>query len=122
MIQIVRRKGKIYFRKKPSTIERPTIAQAESRLKFLEAVKVAGLLSVEEVAELVKGEVVTIGDKEAIKMPDGRILMKHMAYVKYMMDGWSSRNRRVKIPEWLLEISRRYYTALRPKPLVAETK
>jgi hypothetical protein len=103
---------RLYVRKTPVTVERPTMAQAELRYLFSEAVKEASKHTVEEVAALVGGEVVEVGGKKAIKMPDGRVLQKHMAYVKHALAGYKSPKARVEVPEWLEELGRKYFTPL----------
>jgi len=104
----------IYVRKPPVTMWRPTPAQAELRYLFAESVRVAKELSVEDVARLVRGEVVDVGGKKAIRMPDGRILMKHMAYVKYALSGYRSPESGVKVPAWLEDIAWKWF---KPAPL-----
>jgi hypothetical protein len=109
-IQIVcRRKPKVtvYVRKAPTTIERPTMAQAELRAKLAELSRESRLLSVEEVARLVGGEVIKLNGKKAVRMPDGRILLKQMAYVGYMLKNYRSKYSRIRIPAWLEELARR---------------
>jgi hypothetical protein len=98
----------IYFRRPAITRLRPTPAQAEARLRMAEAMRIAKLLSAEEVAKLVGGEVVKVGDKVAIRMPDGRLLQKDMAFVGFYMRGWRSGRRRVAIPAWLEDVSKRF--------------
>jgi len=98
----------IYFRRPAVTRRRPTPAQAEARLRMAEAMRIAKLLSVEKVAELVGGEVVRVGDRVAVRMPDGRLLQKDMAFVGFYMRGWRSRQRRAAIPAWLEDISKRF--------------
>jgi hypothetical protein len=111
-VQIVFRKKPrelIYYRKPPITYVRPTQAQAELRYLFAIAVKESKNYSVEEVAKLVNGEVIERDGKKFIKMPDGRILMKHMAYVAYKLRGYRSEKKRVyELPEWLKEIAKYY--------------
>jgi hypothetical protein len=115
-IQIVYRRRPretIYIRKVPVTVYRPTPAQAELRLLFRQAIQESKLLAVEQVAKLVGGEVVEINGKKAIRMPDGRILMKHMAYVAYVIKNYrSSKSRIYRVPAWLEEIRRRYFLSI----------
>jgi hypothetical protein len=121
-VQLVYRRGPrelLYFRRAPVTIKRPTPAQAEVRLRFAEAARESKLFTIEEVARLVGGEVVEVHGRKMIKMPDGRLLMKHMAYVSYAMRGYRSPQRRLPIPAWLEEISRRLYLSV-PAKAVAE--
>ena len=100
-----------YFRAEPVTVRRPTPAQAEARLRFAEAARLARLLSPEQVAELVGGEVVEIQGKRWVRLPDGRVLPPQNALVKWYMSGWRSRHTRVyDLPAWL----RRLRKALHP--------
>lgn len=104
----------LYFRKAPSTIWLPTLAQAEMRLRFTQAVKESKLYSVEDVARLVGGRVVEVNGRKAVETPDGRLLLKHMAYVKYRMSGYRSERRRIQtVPAWLKEISLKHSIPLR---------
>jgi len=79
-------------------------------LRFGELSRAARHFSVEEVAEMVGGEVVEVNGRKVVKLPDGRLLMKHQAFIKAMLTGWRSPDTRVHIPKWLREISRTYYT------------
>jgi hypothetical protein len=106
---------RVYLRKAPATIKRPTPAQAETRLLFARAVEEAKNLTIEQVAELVGGVVVEVNGKKAVMTPDGRVLMKHMAYVAHALRGYKSPRARVKIPAWLELLSRTFYTPL-PAP------
>ncbi|RLE65002.1 MAG: hypothetical protein DRJ38_04485 [Thermoprotei archaeon] len=99
-----------YVRLEPVTVVRPTPAQAQCRLRFGELSRAARHFSVEEVAEMVGGEVVEVNGRKVVKLPDGRLLMKHQAFIKAMLTGWRSPDTRVHIPKWLREISRTYYT------------
>jgi hypothetical protein len=99
----------VYARRVPVTIWRPTPAQADVRRRFGEAVRESSRYTVEEVARMVGGEVVEVNGKKAIRMPDGRVLMKHTAYASYAMRGYRSPHRRIPIPAWLEELSKRYY-------------
>jgi hypothetical protein len=121
---VMRRRPKlvIYVRRRPVTREIPTKAQAELRVLFAHAVRIAKLLTVEKVAELVGGEVVQVGDKKYVKMPDGRILMKHMALVKHLLKGYSSPDRRYRMPLWLEELSKRLLTPVTPPELAEQIK
>lgn len=107
---VVRTKPKltVYFRRPAVTRRRPTPAQAEARLRMAEAMRTAKLLSPEAVAKLVGGEVVRVGDRTAIRMPDGRLLQKDMAFVGFYMRNWRSGKRRAAIPAWLEDISKRF--------------
>ena len=99
----------LYARRTPVTYALPTPAQAEVRYLFAEAASRASELTAEEVARLVGGEVVVVDGKERIRMPDGRVLLKQMAYVRYALSGYRSGASRVEVPRWLEELSRRYY-------------
>ncbi|RLE62833.1 MAG: hypothetical protein DRJ47_10095 [Thermoprotei archaeon] len=111
-IQLVLRtrpKLRIFVRKEPVTARRPTAAQAQCRLRFGELSKAARNYSHEEVARMVGGEVVVVNGKKAIRMPDGRILLKHQAFIKAMMTGWKSPDTRIHLPKWMQELSRVYF-------------
>jgi hypothetical protein len=108
----------VYVRRTPVTVKRPTPAQADARRRFGEAIRESKRYTVEEVARIVGGEVVEVNGVKAIKMPDGRILMKHMAYASHAMRGYRSPQRRIPIPAWLEELSRRYYTSIPARVLV----
>ena len=114
---VVRTKPKltVYFRRRAITRVRPTPAQAEARLRMAEAMRIARLLSPEEVARIVGGEAVKVGEKVAVRMPDGRLLQKDMAFVSFYMRGWRSGKRRAAIPAWLEDTSKRFL----PLPLRA---
>jgi hypothetical protein len=115
IIQTVRRtkpKPIVYYRRRPVTYVRPSPAQAEIRYLFAQAVSEAKLLTAEQIAKMIGGEVVELNGKKYIKMPDGRILMKHMAYVKYLLEGYKSEKSGVKTPVWLEEISRKTFTPI----------
>lgn len=92
-LQLVRR-GKpretVYLRSPPITALNPTPAQAECRLEF-GCVSRAGVRApLDVVASMVGGEPVIVNGKEAVRMPDGRVLMKHQAYISALMTGWRS--------------------------------
>jgi hypothetical protein len=108
----------VFARRLPVTAKRPTPAQADVRRRFGEASRESKMYTVEEVARMVGGEVVEVNGVKAIKMPDGRVLMKHMAYVSYAMRGYRSPQRRVPIPAWLEELARRYYLSIPARRLV----
>jgi hypothetical protein len=112
---VVRRKPRttVYVRKAPTTIDRPTLAQAELRAKFAELSRESRILSVEDVAKIVGGEVVELNGKKAVRMPDGRILLKQMAYVGHMLRNYRSMYSRVRIPAWLEELARRQSIPIR---------
>jgi hypothetical protein len=123
-IQVIRRtrpRELVYVRRLPATVARPTPAQAELRYLFAQAVRESGLLTVEQVARLVGGEVVEVGGRRYVRMPDGRVLQKHMAYVAYVLRGYRSPRRRLPRPAWLEELSRTYFPPL-PYRVVAEAR
>jgi hypothetical protein len=108
----------VFARRLPVTAKRPTPAQADVRRRFGEVSRESKMYTVEEVARMVGGEVVEVGGVKAIKMPDGRVLMKHMAYISYAMRGYRSPHRRVLVPAWLEELARRYYLSIPARRLV----
>jgi hypothetical protein len=107
----------VYLRRAPATVKRPTPAQADARRRFGEVIRESKRYTVEEVARIVGGEVVEVNGVKAIKMPDGRILMKHTAYASHAMRGYRSPQRRIPIPAWLEELSRRYYAPIPSRAL-----
>ena len=114
----------VYLRREPITYKYPTVAQALCRLKFSEVAEASKNFSIEEVAELVGGEVVEVEGRKAVKLPDGRLLTKHQAFIKAMLSGWRSGAAKTYVPKWLLET---YYTyrriyGLRERLLKPETK
>lgn len=113
----------VYVRAEPVTVRRPTPAQADARLRFGELARESKLYSVEEVAEMVGGEVVEVNGKKAIKLPDGRVLMKHQAFIKARLTGFRSQYTRVfRLPRWLSELSTTYYPAVPVRVLRAVKK
>jgi len=100
----------VYPRSEPVTIRRPTRAQAHCRSRFGELSGVGRFFSAREVAEMLGGEVIKVNGREAVKLPDGRILQKHQAFLKAMLTGFKSPYTRVHLPKWLRELSRTYYT------------
>jgi hypothetical protein len=123
-VQVVRRtrpRELVYVRKLPVTVLRPTPAQAEVRYLFAQAVGESRLLTVEQVARLVGGEVVEVNGRRYVRMPDGRVLQKHMAYVAYVLGGYRSPRRGLPRPAWLEELSRVYLPSL-PYSVVAEVR
>ena len=99
-----------YVRLEPITVRRPTRAQAHCRLRFGELSRASKHFSAEEVARMVGGEVVEVDGVKAVKLPDGRILQKHQAFLKAMLTGWRSPYTRVYLPKWLRELSRTYFS------------
>jgi len=106
----------VYVRSEPVTVKRPTRAQAQCRLRFGELSKVSKHYTHEEVAELVGGEVVEVNGRKVIRLPDGRLLQKHQAFIKAMLSGWRSPHTRVSVPRWLEEVTR-YWVPVPPPAL-----
>lgn len=110
LVMRLRPRPLLYARNKPITTTIPTPAQAECRLRFGEISRMSRHYSAEEVARMVGGEVVEINGRKYIRMPDGRILMKHHALIKHMLSGWRSEKTRIpRTPQWLETLSRKYY-------------
>ncbi|MEM4454308.1 MAG: hypothetical protein QXT28_06345 [Thermofilaceae archaeon] len=102
-VQLVRRtrpRELTYLRSAPVTILEPTPAQAECRLRFAEAAKLAARVTAEEAARLVGGEVVEVAGRKAVRMPDGRLLLPHQAYISALVRGWRSGRRKERLPLW----------------------
>jgi len=87
-VQVFLRQGRQVVRALPITAYQPTRAQAKANLMFALAARISRLLTVEEVAMLVGGQVVEVNGRKAIRMPDGRLLLKQMAFVKWFMEGY----------------------------------
>ena len=87
-VQVYLRQGRPVVRAVPYTAEHPTDAQAMSRVMFGVAAKVSRFFTVEEVATLVGGQVVEVNGRKLIRMPDGRLLLKQMAFVRWFMEGY----------------------------------
>ena len=104
----LRPEPRAYVRAEPVTAARPTRAQAECRLRFGELARAARHFTHEEVARMVGGEVVEVGGRKAIRLPDGRLLLKHQAFMKATMSGWRSPHARAHLPAWLRQLSRLY--------------
>lgn len=96
-IVLVKRGGRIYFRRSPS--KPPTPPKLRAWERFKELTEEAKHLSFDEVARAVGGEVVELpkGGK-AIKLPSGEILPKAAAYVRAKMKG-----EKYALPETQLE-------------------
>jgi len=100
----------LYVREEPVTVRRPTRAQAHCRLRFGELSRASRHFSAEEVAEMVGGEVVEVNGVKAVRLPDGRVIQKHQAFIKAMLTGWRSPYTRVTLPKWLRSLSRSFFS------------
>ena len=99
----------VYTRAEPVTVRRPTPAQAEARLRFAEVARLARILTPEQVADLVGGEVVEVDGKRWVRLPNGKILPPQNALVWWYMSGWRSPRTRVfELPRWLTEVAKSY--------------
>ncbi len=108
-VQIYLRQGRPVVRAVPATAEHPTEAQAMSRLMFGVAAKVSRVLTVEEVAALVGGQVVEVNGRKMIRTPDGRLLLKQMAFVKWFMEGYRTGLAKPRpVPEWLSQLEAKH--------------
>lgn len=68
---------------------------------------------------MVGGEVVEVNGRKAIRLPDGRLLMKHQAYVKARTSGWRSEQSRIwRLPRWIEELSKAFYPAVPAEELL----
>jgi len=104
-VQVYLRQGRPVVRAVPATAEHPTSAQAASRAAFAVAAKVSRAFTVEEVAELVGGQVVEVNGKKLVRTPDGRLLLKQMAFVKWFMEGYRTGLAKPgPKPEWLRQL------------------
>jgi hypothetical protein len=76
-----------------------------SRLMFGVAAKMSRFFTVEEVAALVGGQVVEVNGRKMIRTPDGRLLLKQMAFVKWFMEGYRTGLAKPgPEPEWLRQL------------------
>ncbi len=108
-VQIYLRQGRPVVRAVPATAEHPTEAQAMSRLMFGVAAKMSRFFTVEEVATLVGGQVVEVNGRKMIRMPDGRLLLKQMAFVKWFMEGYRTGLAKPRpVPEWLSQLEAKH--------------
>jgi hypothetical protein len=104
-VQVYLRQGRPVVRAAPATIEHPTDAQAASRVAFAAAARVSRAFTVEEVAALVGGQVVEVNGRKLIRMPDGRLLLKQMAFVRWFMEGYRTGLAKPRPePEWLRQL------------------
>ena len=104
-VQVYLRQGRPVVRAVPYTAEHPTSAQAMSRLMFGVAAKMSRFFTVEEVATLVGGQVVEVNGKKLIRTPDGRLLLKQMAFVKWFMEGYTTGLAKPRPkPKWLRQL------------------
>jgi hypothetical protein len=108
-IQIYLRQGRPVVRAVPATAEHPTDAQAMSRVMFGVAAKMSRFFTVEEVAALVGGQVVEVNGRKMIRTPDGRLLLKQMAFVRWFMDGYRTGLAKPgPKPEWLSQLEAKH--------------
>jgi len=108
-VQIYLRQGRPVVRAVPATAEHPTEAQAMSRLMFGVAAKMSRFFTVEEVATLVGGQVVEVNGRKMIRTPDGRLLLKQMAFVKWFMEGYRTGLAKPRPePEWLSQLEAKH--------------
>jgi len=124
-VQVFLRQGRQVVRALPITAYQPTRAQAKANLMFALAARISRLLTVEEVAMLVGGQVVEVNGRKAIRMPDGRLLLKQMAFVKWFMEGYRTGLAKPKPePLWLrqLEAKRELLRELEFKAAVHQGK
>ena len=59
---------------------------------------------------MVGGEVVEVNGVKAVRLPDGRVIQKHQAFIKAMLTGWRSPYTRVTLPKWLRSLSRSFFS------------
>jgi len=108
-VQLYLRQGRPVVRAVPATAEHPTDAQAMSRVMFGVAAKMSRFFTVEEVAELVGGQVVEVNGRKMIRTPDGRLLLKQMAFVKWFMEGYRTGLAKPgPKPEWLSQLEAKH--------------
>jgi len=108
-VQLYLRQGRPVVRAVPATAEHPTEAQAMSRLMFGVAAKMSRFFTVEEVATLVGGQVVEVNGRKMIRTPDGRLLLKQMAFVKWFMEGYRTGLAKPRHkPKWLRQLEAKH--------------
>jgi len=108
-VQLYLRQGRPVVRAVPATAEHPTDAQAMSRVMFGVAAKMSRFFTVEEVAALVGGQVVEVNGRKMIRTPDGRLLLKQMAFVRWFMEGYRTGLAKPgPKPEWLSQLEAKH--------------
>jgi len=108
-VQLYLRQGRPVVRALAATAEHPTDAQAMSRVMFGVAAKMSRFFTVEEVAALVGGQVVEVNGRKMIRTPDGRLLLKQMAFVKWFMEGYRTGLAKPgPKPEWLSQLEAKH--------------
>ena len=108
-VQVYLRQGRPVVRAVPATADHPTSAQAASRAAFAAAAKISRAFTVEEVAKLVGGQVVEVNGRKMIRTPDGRLLLKQMAFVKWFMKGYRTGLAKPRPePEWLSQLEAKH--------------
>jgi len=108
-VQLYLRQGRPVVRAVPATAEHPTDAQAMSRVMFGVAAKMSRFFTVEEVATLVGGQVVEVNGRKMIRTPDGRLLLKQMAFVRWFMEGYRTGLAKPgPKPEWLSQLEAKH--------------
>jgi len=108
-VQLYLRQGRPVVRALPATAEHPTDAQAMSRVMFGVAAKMSRFFTVEEVAALVGGQVVEVNGRKMIRTPDGRLLLKQMAFVRWFMEGYRTGLAKPgPKPEWLSQLEAKH--------------
>jgi len=108
-VQLYLRQGRPVVRAVPYTAEHPTDAQAMSRVMFSVAAKISRFFTAEEVAMLVGGQVVEANGRKLILMPDGRLLLKQMAFVKWFMEGYTTGLAKPRPkPKWLRQLEAKH--------------
>jgi hypothetical protein len=108
-VQLYLRQGRPVVRALPANVEHPTDAQAMSRVMFGAAARMSRFFTVEEVATLVGGQVVEVNGRKMIRTPDGRLLLKQMAFVKWFMEGYRTGLAKPRPePEWLRQLEAKH--------------
>jgi len=108
-VQLYLRQGRPVVRALAATAEHPTDAQAMSRVMFGVAAKMSRFFTVEEVATLVGGQVVEVNGRKMIRTPDGRLLLKQMAFVRWFMEGYRTGLAKPgPKPEWLSQLEAKH--------------
>jgi len=108
-VQLYLRQGRPVVRALAATAEHPTDAQAMSRVMFGVAAKMSRFFTVEEVAALVGGQVVEVNGRKMIRTPDGRLLLKQMAFVRWFMEGYRTGLAKPgPKPEWLSQLEAKH--------------
>ena len=120
--EVIWAKKPTWLRKVPHTAINPHLGQAETRVKFSKIAKEAAGKSADAIAREIKGKVYTTprGGKLII-CPDGQILPKVAAYIKYKMKDYRAEDR-LEPKEYPSRLRRTLHTAEELKEYIEKIK